>query len=207
MPRPAADEFAFRLYERPLHPELFAARASATVTRPYYAATVTLCDAGHVVEFRAGRRTLCEVLAPREYELPEAGRRVGRRLVGARLERVAFPRGEHGPAVEYQAGHQAETPGADVFAHVTEELLADAAATLKLRDGEPHEAETTFDEPGRTARAGLVAAAFPSAGRLAGDSVAVVRVDAHADSLLVHAAHTYADTLTIVRTQSLFELP
>ena len=207
MPRPAAAEFAFRLYERPLHPELFAARATARVTRPFYAATFTLHDAGHAVQFTAGGRTLTEVLAPRDYDLPEAGKRVGRRLIGARLEDVGFPSDGKKPAVNYQAGHQAEAPGPDVFAHITGELLADAAATLRLRDGEPAGPEEVFDRPGRTARAGLVAAAFPSAGRLAGDSVAVIRVDAGAESLLVHAQHTYAETGTVVRTQSLFELP
>ena len=207
MSRPAAAEFAFRLFERPLHPELFAAKATARVTRDHYTATLTLCDAGHVVEFRAGGRTLVEVLAPRDYDLPTRGRKLGRRLIGARLEDVRFERDETGPAVSYQAGHQAETPGPDVFAHITEELLADAAATLRAADGEPHAPDAVFDEPGRTARAGLAAAAFPSAGRLAGDSVSVIRVDAQADSLLVHAQHTYADTGAVVRTQSLFELP
>ena len=207
MPRPAADEFAFRLFERPLHPELFAVRASARVSRKWYAATLSLCDAGHVVEFRAGGRTLTEVLAPREYGLPDRGKRVGRRLIGARLEDVRFDRDGAKPAVAYQAGHQAETPGADVFAHITEELLADAAATLRAADGEAHEPLRSSDTPGRTARAGAVAFRFPSAGRLAGDSAGLIRVEAEADSLLVHATHTYADTRTVVRTQSLFELP
>ena len=207
MPRPAADKFAFRLFDRPLHPELFAARARQRVERPDYAATVTLCDAGHVVEFRCGGRTLTEVLAPSEYELPKRGRRVARRLIGARLEDVRFPRDEDGPAVAYQAGHQAEAPGPDVFAHVTEELLADAAATLRAADGRPHDPHEPAGGPGRTARPGFAAAAFPSAGRLAGDSVSVVRVDAQADSLLIHAQHTFAESGVIVRTQSLFELP
>ncbi len=207
MSRPAAAEFAFRLFDRPLHPELFAARAVARVTRDDYAATFTLCDAGHVVQFCSGGRTLTEVLAPRDHELPTRGRKFGRRLIGARLEDVRFERDETGPAVTYQAGHQAETPGPDVFAHITEELLADAAATLRAADGAPHAPDAVFDEPGRTARAGLVAAAFPSAGRLAGDSVAVIRVDAGADSLLVHAQHTFAEAGAVVRTQSLFELP
>ena len=206
MARPAADEFAFRLYERALHPELFAVRATARAERPWYAATLCLCDAGHLVEFRAGGRTLTEVLAPRDFELPDRGKRVGRRLVGARLEDVRFDRDAAAPAVRYQAGHQAETLAADVFAHVTEELLADAAATLRAADGEAHEPVAASAVPGQTARAGAAAYRFASAGRLAGDSVGLIRVEAEADSLLVHATHTFADTRTVVRTQSLFEL-
>ena len=205
MPRPAADSFAFRLFDRAVHPELFAATATARAARDDYVATLSLGAAGHRVEFRAGRRTLTEILAPIRFELPTGGRRVGRPVTGANLEDLTFADGP-GPAVRYRAGHQAETPAAEVFAHVTAELLADAAATAALADGEPHAPGTRRDAPGETARAAAVACRFPSGGRLAGDSVGLIRVDAQADSLLVHAFHTYADSRTIVRTQSLFEL-
>ena len=154
---------------------------------------------------------LTEVLAPADHALPAGGRRLERPVDGANLEEATFPqiddRGvSRGPGVSYAAGHQAETPPPEVFAHVTAELLADAEATARLADGEAYAPLADDDRPGVSARAAAVACRFRGGGRLAGDSVALIRVDAHTDSLLVHAFHTFADTRTVVRTQSLFEL-
>ena len=204
MPRPAASEFAFRLFDRALHPELFPKAATARVERRRYAAALSLGEDGHLIEVRAGGATLTELLAPAEFVLPSGGRRVGRGLRGAGLEEVRFDDLPGGPLL-YRAGHQAETPAAAVFEHVTAELLADAAATAALAgDGERPPGRRS-DVPGQTARAAAVACRFASGGRLAGDSVGLIRVEATADSLLVHAFHTFADTRTVVRTQSLWE--
>ncbi|NNJ27872.1 hypothetical protein LzC2_39820 [Planctomycetes bacterium LzC2] len=204
MSRPAVTKFAFRLFDRPLHPELFPAAATERIERPLYTATLSLGEDGHRIEVRTGGRTLTELLAPADYVLPAGGRRVGRGVRGAGLEDLTFD-DDRGPAVRYQAGHQAETPAAGVFDHITAELLADAAATVALGDGEERAPLKRSDIPGQTARPGALACRFTSGGRLAGDSVGLMRVEAAADSLLIHAAHTFADTRTVVRTQSLWE--
>ena len=209
MPRPAASDFAFRLYDRAVHPELFAAAATATVERPGYRAELSLGEAGHRVTLRAGGRTFTEVLAPADFDLPAGGLRVGRAVDGAGLEEVVLEDAAWGSGVlRYRAGHQAETPPAGVFANITAELLADAAATATLAEGRreevPGEVRRTA-APGQLARAAAVAARFGSRGRLAGDSVGLIRVDPGPDSLLVHAFHTFADTRTVVRTQALWE--
>ncbi|MFH5803279.1 hypothetical protein [Alienimonas sp. DA493] len=204
MPRPAVTAFAFRLFDRPLHPELFPATATERIERPEFSATLSLGEDGHRIEVRTGGRTLTELLAPEEFVLPAGGRRVGRGVRGAGLEDVTFD-DDLGPAVRYQAGHQAETPAADVFEHITAELLADAAATAARGDGEERAPIARSDEPGRTARPGALACRFASGGRLSGDSVGLIRAEVAADSLLIHATHTFADARTVVRTQSLWE--
>ncbi len=204
MPRPAVTAFAFRLFDRPLHPELFPASVSERLERSRFVATLSLGEDGHRVEVTTGGRTLTELLAPADYVLPAGGRRVGRGVRGAGLEDLTFD-DDRGPAVRYQAGHQAETPAAGIFDHITAELLADAAATLARGDGEERAPTRRSDEPGRTARPGALAARFTSGGRLTGDSVSLLRVEAAADSLLMHATHTFADSRTVVRTQSLWE--
>jgi len=204
VPRPAVTEFAFRLFDRPLHPELFPATVTEQMERPGFTATLSLGEDGHRIEVRTGGRTLTELLAPKDYVLPAGGRRIGRGVRGAGLEDVTFD-DDRGPAVRYQAGHQAETPAAGIFEHITAELLADAAATAARGDGEVRAPAPRSDEPGRTARPGALACRFASGGRLAGDSVGLIRVEADADSLLFHAVHTFADSRTVVRTQSLWE--
>ena len=196
--------FAFRLFDRPLHPELFPAAATERVERRRFVATLALGEDGHRIEVRSGDRTLTELLAPREFVLPSGGRRIGRGVDGAGLEDVTFE-DDSGPAIRYQAGHQAETPAAGVFEHISAELAADAAATWERGDGEERRPARRSDEPGRTARAAALACRFPAGGRLTGDSIGLIRMEAAADSLLIHTVHTFADTLTVVRTQSLWE--
>ena len=47
---------------------------------------------------------------------------------------------------------------------------------------------------------------FPSANRLAPGPISLIRTEADARSLLVHAFHTFPDCCAVVKTQSLFEL-
>ena len=61
--RPRVAELVFRLYDRPLHPELFDVLAGRTVKRDGYTLSVRLTRTGHVLGWSDGRVHLEEVTA------------------------------------------------------------------------------------------------------------------------------------------------
>ncbi|HEX6984814.1 MAG TPA: DUF2617 family protein [Planctomycetaceae bacterium] len=173
--RPDVSDLVFRLFGRSVHPELFDVRAKATITLEGYQATISLCDAGHLVSFRCGGRTITEVLAASGHDLPEQKRLYGRKVRGSRSESRVFEGG-----LRYQTCYQLEELDAEVFGRTHEELTTDC---LKAD----------------------VAYRFPPGNRLAPAPLSLVRADARNDGLLLHAFHTFPDCRAVVRTQSLFE--
>jgi hypothetical protein len=47
---------------------------------------------------------------------------------------------------------------------------------------------------------------FPAGNRLAPGPLSLIQTDSSADSLLVHAFHTFPENCAIVKTQTLFEI-
>jgi hypothetical protein len=119
--RPASATVAFRLYERPLHPELFAAVAVRAVARAGYRLTVRLTPAGHALAFANGTVHLEELMCEADTDLPTAGRRLAHTFSENRRARCAVG------GVRYQVETQAERLDAEAFAHLHAELLADGA--------------------------------------------------------------------------------
>jgi hypothetical protein len=119
--RPRVADLIFRLYDRPVHPELFDARAVRHVRRDDYALTVRLTPTGHVLEWHRADAHLVEVTATAEQDLP-AGGRLSHRFVGERRGRVRV-----GVGVRYEMGLQAEVLPPEVFLHVHDELAAEGA--------------------------------------------------------------------------------
>jgi hypothetical protein len=173
--RPAVSDLVFNLFGRSIHPELFDVRAETTITLPSYRATICLCDAGHIVTFRCGGRTITEVLAADGHELPEQKRLYAWKVRGSRNESRVFESG-----LRYQTSFQLEELDTEVFARLHEELSLDCLrAELSYR--------------------------FPPGNRLAPAPLSLVRTDARNDGLLLHVFHTFPDGRAVVRTQSLFE--
>ena len=173
--RPDVSDLVFHLFGRSVHPELFDVRSEATITVETYRATVSLCDAGHLVSFRCGSRTVTEVLSTNGHELPEQKRLYGRKVRGSRNESRVFEGG-----LRYQTCYQLEELDAEVFGRTHEELAFDCLkAELFYR--------------------------FPPGNRLAPSALSLVRFDARNDGLLLHVFHTFPECRAVVRTQSLFE--
>src|SRR5947208_4374360 len=82
--RPPVGDLIFRLYGRPLHPELFDILAVRKVRREDYELTLRITRTGHVISWENREVYLTEVAAAAEQPLPEK-----RRLLSYRL------RGEH----------------------------------------------------------------------------------------------------------------
>jgi hypothetical protein len=119
--RPRVAELVFRLYDRPLHPELFDVLTGRTVQRDGYTLSVRLTRTGHVLGWTDGRVHLEEVTATAEMELPESGRRLARRFEGNWAGRCELG------GVRYQVSSQLETLPPEQFAHVHEELAIEGA--------------------------------------------------------------------------------
>jgi hypothetical protein len=114
--RPRVSELIFRLFDRPLHPELFASVASRVVRRDGYVVAARLTPTGHVLNWTDGRVHLVEVMATVDMELP-GGQRLGHRLVGGGAGRESFTGG-----VRYQVSSQMERLAPELFRHVHAEL-------------------------------------------------------------------------------------
>ena len=119
--RPRVAELVFRLYDRPLHPELFDVFACRTVERDGYTLCARLTRTGHVLGWTDGRVHLEEVTATAGMELPDGGR-LAHQFDAGRNGRVEFTGG-----VRYQVSSQLEVLAPEQFVHVHEELAADGA--------------------------------------------------------------------------------
>jgi hypothetical protein len=102
--RPPVAELVFRLYDRPLHPELFDVLAARRVDRDGYRLCVAVTRAGHTLTWSCGAACVAEVTATADQELPAAGRRLGHRLGGG--ERTG--RCDPAPGVRYHVSSQVE---------------------------------------------------------------------------------------------------
>ena len=173
--RPRVAELVFRLYDRPLHPELFDAVAVRRVEANGVRVTARLTPTGHVLEWTDGKATLTELTATDDPDLPEKGRRLAHRLGGGRGGRCELAGG-----VRYQVSSQVEILPSEQFVRVHEELRADGA------------------------RKGLVSAGR-CGDRLGLAPLGVVIAEALRGGLAVSAFHTFPDELAVVKTQSLIE--
>ncbi len=173
--RPDVSDLVFHLFGRSVHPELFDVRSAVTITLESYRATISLCDAGHLITFRCGDRTVTEVLAANGHDLPEQRRLYGRKVRGSRNESRVFEGG-----LRHQTCFQLEVLDAEVFSRLHEELSIDS---LK--------ADLAYH--------------FPPGNRLCPSPLSLVRCDARNDGLLLHVFHTFPECRAVVRTQTLFE--
>jgi len=173
--RPKVADLVFRLYDRPLHPELFEGLLCRTVKRDGYTLAASLTQTGHVLSWTDGRVHLEEVTATVEMELPESGRRLAPPFVGGRPSRCEFAGG-----IRYQVSSQLEILQPEQFAHVHEELALDGA------------------------RKGLVFHC-KTENRLGLSPLGVVIATAVPSGLSVTAFHTFPDEFALIKTQSLIE--
>ena len=175
--RPKIAELVFRLYGRPLHPELFEVYSTRTVKRGGYQAKIDITGTGHVMTWRYAGLTLTEVVTSARPPLPERRRLMSYRLKGERHDRVECRGG-----VTYDVGFQLEPVEPEVFWTFQEELARDGQ-----RRGMFHK--------------------FDSSGRMALGAISYINVETRSRSLMVQAFHTFPDDYAVVKSQSLIEIP
>jgi hypothetical protein len=175
--RPKVAELVFRLYARPLHPELFEIYRSRSVDRGDYSAKIEITGTGHVITWHYASLTLTEVVTSAHPPLPQRRRLMSHRLKGSRNERTVY-RG----VITYDVSFQLESVEPEVFWTYQDELAYDGD-----REGLFHK--------------------FDSSGRIALGALSYIHVETRRRSLLIQAFHTFPDDYAIVKTQSLIQVP
>ena len=169
-------ELNFRIFDRNLHPDWFATRAFRRVTRETWEADIRVVAGGHAIIWRSGAIRLTEWLAGPESLLPEFGQ-----TFDSPVKRERSARMQPGGGVDYQTCFEVERLDREVFAHLAEELRLD-------------------NTPGDLIHQ------FASTNRLSPSPMTRIHIEPRVRGLTVHTFHTFPDELSIVRTQSLFEL-
>jgi hypothetical protein len=175
--RPRVGELVFQVFSRPLHPELFDILATRQVSREDYRLTLHITRTGHVLTWDNGKVWLVEVTAATDDPLPEARRLLSYRLRGEHYGDLASSAG-----IRYQMSFQVEAVPQEVFLHVHDEIVADGAKRGLLHNFQPHH-------------------------RLSLAPLGYMTLESRPRSLVVHAFHTFPDEHTIVKSQSLIEMP
>ena len=175
--RPKVAELVFRVYGRPLHPELFEVYHTRRVKRGDYEAKIDITSAGHVVTWRYAGLTLTEVAASAHHPLPQRRRLLSYRLKGERSDGIECRGG-----AKYQVSFQLEPVEPEIFWIFQHELAQDGQ-----RQGMLHK--------------------FDPSGRMALGALSYIHVESRSRRLLIQAFHTFPDDYAIVKSQSMFQLP
>lgn len=175
---PAAADLNLILFDRPLHPELFRHYANYRVNQVRYHADIWFVGLSHVVTVTAGQRSLTEVVAVDSEVLPSRGVLTRFRMKGERdLERRS-PEGWH-----YMISSQLETMDEPLYKSVHSDLVKHAQ-----KKGWFYQFDAWGD---------------------GGDMVPFSYIDHEAwdGQFHVHAFHAFPAERTVVKTQTIFELP
>ena len=167
----------FVVYDRALHPEVVVPVEQKTERHGGAELTVEITESGHRLQWSCGGASLTELVGTPCVRLTKYGLAARHLVVNGRDVEHSLKSG-----FGYYAASHAEAVDADIFAQLDRELtLESRGATLSHR--------------------------FGTGNRLEASAQSVITMDLMDDSLVVHAVHTFPEALTIVRTQSLFELP
>ncbi len=169
-------DLAFSVFGRVVHPDWFAVRGHRRIARIGWEADIRLIEGGHAISWAAGAARVTEVLRGPETPMPDLGV-----LFESTVRRERTARLQPHPTVEYCTCFDVERLDRQVFARLTEEMLADSTRGDLVRQ-------------------------FPTAGRMDPQAVSRVHIEARAKGLSIQGYHTFPGELAIVRTQSLFEI-
>jgi hypothetical protein len=138
--RPKVAELAFRVFGRSLHPELYQQHKSRRIQRTAYNAKIDITNCGHVITWRGGGVTLCEVATSARQPLPEKRQLLTCSLKGNHQEELRIHDG-----VTYRTSFQLEPVAPDMF----------WAFQQQLGNGPTEGLLHTFDSSGRMALGAL----------------------------------------------------
>ncbi len=165
------------LLDRPLHPELFRHSRDFRVAQGRYYADLWIVGLSHVVTLTVGSRSLTELLGPENDLLPARGILARFRLKGERDQEKRLPEGWC-----HMISTQVETMDEPLYKSVHHDLLRHA-----VKRGGFHAYEDWAE----------------------GDLVPFTYIDHEARDaeFHVHAFHAFPQERTLVKTQSIFEIP
>lgn len=173
--RPDVEDLAFSLFDVPLHPELAVAVKTREFLRDGGRLRLGLAVGGHFLSWRRGRAAVTEVLAPQDWALPSTRQIFSHRIGGERVERS-----DPAPGLRYECCFQAEKLPPEIYCRLHDELRRDGE-----RDGLLH--------------------VFAATDRLDLPPLSFADLHARAGSIVVHCFHTFPDSFSVVKTQTLIE--
>ena len=171
------DSLRFFLYERALHPELFEIYHDRQIVKGGYEAQIWVTGCTHVIGFYRGTSTLVEVIADCSATLPQRGRLLELPFRG---ERDHERKRAHG--INYMMNFQVEVMSPTVYSRTHHDLA---------RMGAKRGLFVPF--PMWMTRAPLTPFTF-------------IDYDSRPNGLHVFAFHAFPQDLTVIKTQSIFEL-
>jgi len=175
--RPRVAELAFRLFTKPLHPELFESFGSRVVERGGYSLRMDITNCGHVLTWRFEGLTLTEICTSAAHPLPQKRRIMMHPIKGKRSDQFEC----HG-GIRYQTSFQLEGVSQKIFRMCQAELCDE-----QRNEGLVHQ--------------------FDSSGRMSMGAVSYMNAETRNRSVFIQAFHTFPDDNAIVKTETFFRLP
>ncbi len=169
-------ELTFTLYQRPLHPELFTIHRKRIIKTAKYEAQIWLTGCSHVVSVFAGDLCLSELITTPNQTLPRRGLVERFRFSGQRSHKCTLAKG-----LSYITDFQIEK--------MSPNLYKQSHADLE-----------------KFARNRGIFAKYPERSIGGLEPFTYIDFEARKDELHIHAFHAYPDQVTIIKTQSLFDM-
>lgn len=172
----AVSELNFSLFQRPLHPELFSVYARRHIKTERYETVIWATGGSHVVSLYAGDVCLTELISAPGQPLPKRGLIERFQFRGQRSHKCTLSRG-----LSYMTDFQVEKMSPNLYRqshHDLERFAKNRGIFLTFSEG--------------------------SVGGL--EPFSYIDFEARRDELHIHTFHAYPDQVTIIKTQSLFDL-
>ena len=115
--RPKVAELAFHVFSRSLHPELYRLHKTRRIERSEYEAQIDITNCGHVITWKAGGITVCEVATSAHQPLPKRRCLLSQPLKGSRTEQATCRGG-----IEYRTHFHLEPVEPEMFWMVQQQL-------------------------------------------------------------------------------------
>jgi hypothetical protein len=170
------DDLHFFLYHRALHPELFRIEQVRQLRQKRYTAEIWLVGLSHVVMLQAKNQVITEMIGPDSDLLPKMGLVTRFRFRGEKDHVQSFDDG-----VQHIMSSQVERMTPNLFAASHRDLLR------------------------YSAKRGLLCT-FPEWSSSELEPFSFIDYEAREGELHVHAYHAFPDELTLLKTQSIFEM-
>lgn len=173
--RPKVANLAFHVYGRSVHPELFHSYAKKEIAHNDCKIVLRLGETGHMLTFQYDQYIITELMATTKQSLPQRKRLIDQQIRGHKDETLQFGKG-----VLYQTNFQIERLETAIFLNYHEELQYDCNSVALCHR-------------------------FRPVNRLSPEPLSLIRVETGIDSLLIHTFHTFPESLSVIKTQTLIE--
>lgn len=172
----AVNELNFSLFQRPLHPELFSIFARRHVRTEHYEMSIWVTGGSHVITLSDNNNCLTELISVPGQPLPKRGLIERFQFRGQRSHKCTLSRG-----LSYMTDFQVEKMSPNLYRQSHYDLE-------------------------RFARNRGIFVPFPKLAISGLEPFSYIDFEARRDELHIHAFHAFPDQVTIIKTQSLFDL-